>query len=184
MKFLKTISYVALAVGIVVVALGLIAPSESSVVRTTVINAPSEVVFPHVRYWAKWRTWSPWAERDPSMKFVITGKDGTMGSTYIWSGDPKMSGQGKMENIGLKENQEMVYHMRFLLPYESEAFGYFRLKDTSGRTEVTWGFQGRNGFLAKLFLLFMDMEGMLAKDFDRGLERLKAIVEKEVENGV
>ena len=179
MKFLKAISTIALVAGLLIVALGLIAPNEFSMERATVVSAPKETVFPHVRYWAKWRAWSPWAERDPSMKFVITGKDGTVGATYIWSGDPAVSGRGKMENIGLKENEEMIYHMRFLVPYESEAFGYFRVKEVPGGTQVTWGFHGRNGFPEKLFLLFMDMESMLASDFDRGLERLKRIVEKE-----
>ena len=178
MKFLRIVIYIVLAIGIVFLALGVIAPHDYHVERTAVVNSPKEAVFPHVRDWAKWRAWSPWAERDPSMKFVITGKDGTVGSTYIWTGDPKMSGQGKMENIGVKENEEMAYHLSFLVPFESEAFGYFRVKDVPGGTQVAWGFHAHYPFPQHVMLLFANMEEMLAKDFDHGLARLKQIVEK------
>jgi len=179
MKLLKVISWIALTGGVLLVVLGLIAPSDYHMERTTVIGAPRAAVFPHVRYWAKWRAWSPWAERDPAMKFVVTGKDGTVGSTYIWTGDPELSGQGKMQNTGVIENEEMAYHLHFLVPFESHADGYFRLRDVAEATEVTWGFYGRHRFPQKVILLFIDMEEMLTNDFDHGLGRLKEIVEKE-----
>ena len=69
---LRVVSYAALICGIVLVVLGLIAPSDYHIERTTVINAPKELVFPHVRYWTKWRAWSPWAERDPTPRASIS----------------------------------------------------------------------------------------------------------------
>jgi hypothetical protein len=74
----------------------------------------------------------------------------------------------------------MTYHLHFLVPFESHADGYFRLRDVSEGTVVTWGFYGRNRFPQKVMLLFVNMEEMLANDFDYGLLRLKEIVEKEL----
>jgi hypothetical protein len=76
----------------------------------------------------------------------------------------------------------MIYHLHFLVPFESHAYGTFRVRDVREGTQVTWGFFGRNPFPQKLFLLFVDMEEMLAEDFDHGLARLKEIVEKELKD--
>ncbi len=45
-------------------------------------------------------------------------------------------------------------------------------------TKVKWGFSGRMDYPMNLMLLFMNMEEMLGKDLDKGLQNLKAVLEK------
>ena len=46
------------------------------------------------------------------------------------------------------------------------------------QTKVKWGFAGKMKYPTNLMLLTMDMEGMIGKDFQDGLNNLKAVLEK------
>jgi len=179
MKFLKILGIIILILVVVLVILGLVAPKKYSVERTVLIDAPRELVFSKVKYWKNFQSWSPWAEKDPTMKITIEGIDGQKGSMYKWVGDPKETGEGEMTNTGVKENEEIAYHLHFIKPWESQSDGYVRVSGVSDGTQATWGFYGETPFPWNIFMLFMSMEKMMSKDFDRGLELLKNICEKE-----
>lgn len=179
MKFLKIVGIILLILLVIVVILGLVAPKKYSVERTVIINAPKELVFNQVKYWKNWQAWSPWAENDPTMQVTTEGTDGQQGSMYKWAGDPKSTGVGEMTNTGVKENEEITYHLYFIKPWESHSEGYVRLSEVGGGTQAAWGFYGETPFPWNIFMLFMSMEKMISKDFDRGLELLKNICEKE-----
>ena len=177
MKALKVIGIILLILIVLIVILGIIAPKEYRVERSVVINAPNQVVFNHIKYWRNWQTWSPWAEMDSTMKVTIEGIDGTPGSLYKWSG--VKAGSGEMTNTGIRANEEIAYQLRFIKPWESESNGYVRLADVQGNTEATWGFYGKNKFPWNIMTLFMSMDKMMDRDFNRGLTLLKEISEKE-----
>jgi hypothetical protein len=49
------------------------------------------------------------------------------------------------------------------------------LEEKDGTTDVTWVIHGKNEqFAAKLFATLMNMDKMLGKQFERGLELLEA----------
>ncbi|NIW78673.1 MAG: hypothetical protein GWN16_04075 [Calditrichae bacterium] len=179
MKVLKIFGIIVLIVVALIVIFGLIAPNKYDVERTVMIDAPKELVFEHVKYWRNWTDWSPWAENDPTMQASLRGEDGKQGSKYVWTGDPDKTGKGEMTNTGIKEYEEISYHLHFIEPWESESDGYVRVADAQGGTRVAWGFQGETPFPWNIFMLFMSMEDMVAKDFDRGLKLLKNICEEE-----
>ena len=182
MKILKIIGYVLIGLIAVIVILALIAPSEYKMERSIVIDAPKELVFMNVKYWNKWPAWSPWAEKDPTMKVTVKGTDGEIGSVYSWVGDPEITGSGEMTSTGITPNEELAYHLHFMVPYESESDGYTRLSDLpGGKTKAVWGFYGENSFPFNIVMLFMSMEDMMAPDFDRGLTLLKNISEEQAE---
>lgn len=181
MKILKVIGIIILVVIVLIIVVGLIAPKNYSVERTVVINAPKDLVFDHIKYWRNWLAWSPWAERDSAMVVTYEGKDGEPGSVYKWEGNPKITGKGEMSNFSVKESEEVVYHMHFIQPWESQSDGYFRVSDNPEGTKVAWGFYGKNSFPWNIMMLFMSMDKMMGKDFDHGLELLKGICEKEAE---
>lgn len=178
-KALKIIGIVILILVVIFVVLGLVAPKEYKVERTVLINAPKEVVFAHVQYWKNWMAWSPWAEMDSAMTSTYEGTDGETGAVYKWVGDPKKTGKGEMINTGVKSNEEIAYHLKFIEPWASESEGYMRVSDAEGGTQAAWGMYGKNPFPWNVFGLFMNMEKMIAPDFDKGLNNLKGICEKE-----
>jgi hypothetical protein len=46
------------------------------------------------------------------------------------------------------------------------------------KTDVKWTMQGKNNFMGRAMCLFMDMDAMIGKDFEKGLANLKAVAEK------
>ncbi|MDQ3621834.1 MAG: hypothetical protein M3463_04995 [Verrucomicrobiota bacterium] len=62
---------IALAVIVVVLVIVVaLQPSESRVVLSATISAPSSVVFAQVNDLHKWDAWSPWEKLDPGLKRV------------------------------------------------------------------------------------------------------------------
>jgi effector-binding domain-containing protein len=164
---------------VIIVIIGLVAPKSYKVERSTSIDAPKELVFHHVKYWRNWSAWSPWAEQDPAMQITVEGVDGQEGSSYNWQGDPDLTGKGKMTNTGIKESEEILYHLHFIEPWESESDGYVRLSQEGEGTRVAWGFYGETPIPWNIFMLFANMDKMIGGDFEKGLSLLKEIVENE-----
>ena len=50
--------------------------------------------------------------------------------------------------------------------------------DEGDSTELTWAISGRSPFMAKVMGLFINMDKLVGKDFERGLENLRSVVEK------
>lgn len=180
MKIMKIIGLIILVLLIIIAFLGLVSPGEYEVERSITIHSPRELVFDHVKYWRNWQDWSPWAKLDSAMQVTIEGIDGQEGSLYKWSGEK--TGKGEMINTGIKENAEIDYHLHFLEPMDSESEGYVRLVDKDGgssATKVAWGMYGKESFPWNVFMLVMNMDKMVGKDFERGLELLKELSDKE-----
>jgi len=180
MKVLKILGIIVVVILLLVFVLSMLAPDNYEVERRVVIDSPKELVFGHVKYWRNWFAWSPWKERDPGMVVTVGGTDGEVGSTYNWEGDPEITGSGKMTNTGIKENEEILFHLKFIVPWESESDGWVRVADEgTDQSRVTWGFAGDLTFPMNIMTLFMSMESMIAPDFERGLTLLKAKAEEE-----
>jgi len=47
------------------------------------------------------------------------------------------------------------------------------------RKIATWGFVGKSAFPMNVFMLFMNMDKAIGKDFEYGLKKLKRILENE-----
>ncbi len=179
MRTFKIIGILVLILIVIILILGLIAPRKYYVERSVTINAPVELVFNHIKYWRQWQAWSPWATKDSTIRVTIEGVDGEEGSVYKWKGNPKTTGSGEMINTGLTNMEELNYKIKFKEPWESEAEGYIRVVKQDAATKVTWAFFGDSRFPENVFLLFMNMDKAVGKDFEEGLMLLKNITERE-----
>jgi effector-binding domain-containing protein len=160
-----------LVVGYLVICL--VAPSETKVEKSIVINAPKEVVWDQMVHFGKWENWSPWTEMDTAMVVTLGGEDGTKGSTYHWVGEK--SGEGHITNTGV-EGGKMTYHMDFIKPFKSQSEGFVMVEDAeNGQTKATWSYTGQNSFMWRGMMMMM--KGSMAKSFDQGLEKLKTYAE-------
>jgi hypothetical protein len=153
---------------IVVIALQ---PSEFRIERSRKIEAPGWVVFNHVNNLQRWSRWSPWEKLDPNMEKKHSGPEAGVGAIYEWSGNDQV-GTGRMtieesvvpEKVGIK--------LEFLEPFEATNQTTFTFLPEGQGVKVTWAMEGHNGFFAKAFSLFNDMDAMVGKDFETGLAEL------------
>jgi hypothetical protein len=181
MKLLRILGAVIAVVFAVIIVLGLIAPGDFFVQRSTEINAPKQLVFEQMVKFRNWQNWSPWNEKDAGMKMIYSGIDGTVGSGYTWEGDPETIGSGEITNLSVKEDEEITYHMHFKTPLENEANGFLRVTEENDVTTATWGFSGEINFPWNILLLGGGMNAMMDADFNRGLQLLKDYVEADAE---
>ncbi len=183
MKALKITGLAVLALLVLVLVLGLIAPKSFSLERSITINASKQAIFPYVQYLEKQDSWSPWREMDPDMKTSLTGTDGTVGAVSAWEGE--MAGKGSQTLTLIQPFDRVETKVNFITPFESSADAFFELKDAgSGATQVLWGFRSPMPFPFNIMGLFMDMEKSVGADYEKGLSKLKAMVENAVQEPV
>jgi hypothetical protein len=173
---LKILGAIVLGIITIVSVVGLFAPHKVVVAESVTINASAENVFEKINLWAYFKDWSPWNELDPNMKISYEGTDGTVGSVYKWEGNDEV-GTGNMTKTLVQPNSRIEYDLHFMKPWESKNKGYMTVEPEGTAQKVTWGFTADAPFPQNVMMFFM--KGYIADDFKKGLNKLKAVAEKE-----
>lgn len=151
-------------------------PSTFHVERSITIHAPPNVAFAHVNDFHAWRAWSPWERLDPNMQRKHAGAASGAGAEYAWQGNVEV-GEGRMTIEKSQAPSLISIKLEFIKPFEATNTATFAFNPAAEGTKVTWGMDGQLNFFAKAAHLFMDIDGMVGKDFERGLSALKAVTE-------
>ena len=151
-------------------------PSQFRIVRSATMNAPAEVVFAQVNDFHAWRAWSPWEEKDPALKRTYEGPPAGKGTVYSWAGN-KDVGEGRMTITESRPGELVRIKLEFLKPFAATNTAEFTFVPQGEQTAVTWAMEGHNGFMAKAFCMFMDMDKLIGGDFEKGLAGMKRVVE-------
>ena len=176
-NIMMTFLYIVLALIVLIIFLGLIAPKEFEVSRSIEMNKPLHDVFHYLKYTKNQDYWSPWKKKDPNMEQTFEGTDGEVGFISKWNGN-KDVGSGEQEIKAIVHNDKIETELRFLKPWKSESDGYLKVEELSTDvTKVIWGFVGKNKFPFSIFMLFMNMDKAVGKDFEEGLDSLKEVLE-------
>ncbi len=172
----KVIGFV-IAILSIVIALGFVLPDKVNMERSVVVSAPQEEVFALVADLNQADRWSPWVDHDPDMKAVVTG-DG-VGQKQSWTS--KKLGNGSQEIVALDPIGRVNYALDF--GDRGVATAAMTLEPVAGGTKVVWSFETnmREGVplwmrpISTYMGFFMD--GMLGKDYENGLAKLKTVAE-------
>jgi hypothetical protein len=167
-------------IAILIIALLLFAsnrPSTFSLVRSADLRASPERVFLEINDFKNWAHWSPWDAMDPNMQRNYTGPASGKGAKYAWIGNKKV-GEGNMEITRSVPSTSMQLDLHFLKPFKANNVTEFKLTPISGGTNINWEMRGPLNLMMKVMHMFMDMDGMVGKDFEKGLANLKATVER------
>jgi hypothetical protein len=176
MKVLKVLGIILLVIVIVVAVLAFVAPTEMETERSVKIDAPKELIYEHLVYFEATNKWSPWMELDSNMQTNIEGEDGKVGTVFSWEGN-KDAGKGKQE-LTLIDTNRIEHSITFIEPFESTAKTYFELEKEADGVEVSWGFESEMVRPFNVLGLFMSMEDAIGDDYEKGLNKLKEMVEK------
>jgi len=172
--------------GVVVFLLGFVAlslllaslqPDSFEVKRSIQLRAPSDKVYPLLVDFQKFGSWSPWEKLDPAMQRTFQGPASGPGAVYAWKGNDQV-GEGRMEITAAVPNQSVTIKLDFLTPFESHNTTVYTLQSEGPVTTMTWTMRGPSPFVTKVMTLFISMDSMVGPDFERGLNNLKAVVEK------
>lgn len=150
-------------------------PDNFRIERSLVMHATPERIYPLISDLHQWQHWSPWEKLDPKLQRSYEGSG--QGASYAWSGNDKV-GSGSMTITALQPGQRIVLALHFIQPFEASNQAEFTLTPEAGGTRVSWAMTGPNPYLAKVMQIFFDMDAMVGKDFESGLDNLRRITEQ------
>jgi hypothetical protein len=160
-----------------ILAMAFLRPNEFSLVRSADIHASPDKIFAQLNDFKNWAGWSPWEGMDPNMQRNYSGPTSGKGAKYAWVGNKKV-GEGNMEITRSSPNTSIELDLNFLKPFEASNVTEFTLVPKGDTTKLIWEMRGPTPFMMKIMHLFMSMDRMVGKDFEKGLANLKSIVEK------
>lgn len=151
-------------------------PGEFRVERRLRIAAPADQLWPLVGELRGFNRWNPYERKDPLIKGSYSGIAAGVGSRYAWESDKV--GTGSLEVTGQQPGRAVQMKLDFVKPFEAHNLAEFSLQPmTDGATEVIWRMHGPANFMHKLMGLFMDMDKMVGRDFEDGLQNLRQLAE-------
>jgi hypothetical protein len=172
---LKKILGTLIVVVVVLVGVAYMLPRYVHVERSVVVDRPAGVVFQILNSFKHFQEWSPWVDYDPSAQVSYSGPESGVGAKMAWSGNDKV-GKGSQLITASEPGARVATDLDF--GGMGSAKSAFVLKGDGGGTRVTWllDLDMGNGPIGRYMGLFMD--GMIGKDYEKGLTRLKALAEK------
>ena len=166
-----------LAVELVVVTFASARPNDFSVKRSAEIKAAPDKIFALINDFRQWPKWSPWEGLDPNLKRTLSGAESGRGSVYEWEGDRRV-GAGRMEILDSVPPSRIDIKLSFLKPFKAENRTVFTITPVGGASQVLWEMTGASNLMFKIMGMFMSMDKMVGRDFEKGLAAMKAESER------
>lgn len=174
---LKQISIVASILFVGVLVYAATKPDTFQVQRAINIKASPEKVFPLIDDFRHQASWSPWEQKDRTMKKTLSGAASGKGAVYAWDGNSEV-GIGRIEITDSTPTSKVTMKLDMFKPFEGHNIVEFTLDGAGDSTRVTWTMHGPQPYIAKLMSVFIDCDKMVGKDFEAGLASLQAIAER------
>ncbi len=175
---MKKLLYLFIALGALYFILALFGPSEIKVERHVYLEQSKPTLKSKLLDFTYFHNnWSPWTEKDTTMSAQYQGNQGQIGYTYNWSGN-KDVGSGRIIITGISED---TIYQKLSYDNKGDVKSYFILRDSAQGCVVSWGMVFPIPFLGRTPMMFVDIDKRIGKDYERGLERLKATLLKEQE---
>lgn len=179
MNIFVIIAIVIAVISVFVVLYGYTKPRHAYMKREIEIDASASTVFEYANNLQKFvENWSPWTEKDPGMETSYNDVSEGVGATYEWKGHPKKVGSGLMKIEESEQNTKVKSLLKFI--GRGDAFVTLSIEEINeNQVKVTWDYtsDAGNNPVGRLFGSMMDK--FLGSDFQLGLNKLKAISEKQ-----
>ena len=172
MKVLKGVLYFILIMVVATLLAALFAPSKMAVSRKVTIDKESEVVYRYLVDIRKWQDWDPWFAIDSIQTRNYNGSVRSSDYGFSWKSNNPDLKSGRVQVIGLKVNQEIVFDMDLnITNQKSVGHGLFTLKEQGSQTVLTWSMISEMDYPYRLLNYFMKQP--LGLKLELGLQNLK-----------
>jgi hypothetical protein len=108
---------------------------------------------------------------DPDLQRTYSGENQGVGAVYSWKGNKRV-GEGRMEITEINHGHIVRLKLDFIKPMKANNMTDFTLSREGDGTRLTWTMYGPAGFMSKLFQTFMNIDRMVGRDFEKGLESM------------
>lgn len=155
-------------------------PDTFRIERSIRIAAPMVQVAEQIDDFHEWAKWSPWEHIDPTMTRKFSGAATGVGAVYEWDSQGK-AGAGRMEITDMRAGAEsalIAIRLEFRKPWKATNTAEFLMTPTEHGTDLSWAMFGPSPFTSKVMGVFINLDRMVGKDFEAGLEALKRNAEQ------
>jgi hypothetical protein len=176
MHLVKKIALVLAIILLVIAAVGYIFfPSHIHVERKAMINQKQSIVYNYVSNLKNYTKWSPWYQRDSTAKYTYVGPQSGVGATFNWESHNKDVGKGSLKIVEAIPDSLIRQDLHFM--DQGSAKSSFTFTSEGNSTAVTWDFDVEAGANPLFRIMGGFMDGMIGKDFEKGLANLKVKAE-------
>ena len=175
MRLLRSLLLVLVGLAVVLVGGAYLLPSKVNVVREITIAAPPDIVFALVNSTQATTQWSPWIGRDPAIKLTFTGPETGVGNKMEWASENPQIGSGSQEITDVVPNERVTSALDF--GDMGQATAAILLAADGAGTKVTWTLDTDMGMNPITRWMGLAMDGMVGKDYEAGLAKLKSLAE-------
>lgn len=174
MRFLKGVLTVVAILVVALVVTAFFLPKTAHVERSATIDRPRSEVFGVLNNIHRFNAWSPWFDLDPAAKYTYSGPQAGVGAKVAWVGS-KDVGSGSQEIVASQPNEALKLQLDF--GDMGRPVAEFHLVPAGQGTKVTWTLdQSFEGSLVGRYVGLM-LDSMVGKDYEKGLAKLKTLVE-------
>lgn len=177
LMILRVLIFVASSIALVLIFAST-KPKTFRIERSIIIDSPPDRVFALIDNLGNWPRWAPQDREDPSMKRTYSGPANGKGAVSNWTGSGS-SGRGGMLITESAPPRKVCVQVDWVKPFVARNVNEFVLEGTGTSTKVTWTMHGPNLYLMRIMGVFVNMDRMMGKHFERGLDNLKTLAEKD-----
>lgn len=171
---LKRILVILVAIVALLAVVGVLLPRNIRVQRSVDVARPASLVYATINSFQLFPQWSPWQDLDPNMHQTTEGPREGVGAKLVWSGNDKV-GSGTQVITATTADRSVASDIDF--GKMGVAKSNMVLASGGASTRVTWTLDMDMGANPVGHYFGLMMDGMIGKDFARGLGRLKTLVE-------
>lgn len=164
------------ALVVILAGVALALPSQVTVARSVVINAPESVVFSYLNNLKRFNSWSPWASRDPQLQATIAGPEQGKGTKIEWTSTQRSVGQGSMEITESDPNRRIELTVNF---NGLDGTSYYEVSPSGSGSKVIWGFAYDSGASPIKRWKGLMLDRYVGAEYREGLAKLKELIESE-----
>jgi hypothetical protein len=176
--FLGLLLVIALVTGALYGVGRFLLPNALDVTRTTSVERPRAAVFAMINDLRIAKEWSPYYARDPDADYAFSGDPGA-GQTMRWVSDVREVGRGRMSIVDSTENQQVQSILE--MGDRATLNSVIDLRPGQGVTSVVWTVTAECGdgwINVPCRYMNLIMRGMIERELDSGLGRLKTLTEQ------
>lgn len=175
MKLIKWLLAVVLVLATVLVLGGYLVSPKFKVSRSVVIAAPPDKVYALIAEPRRWKEWTVWNRRDPTMAIQYIGPPSGIGAGWSWQS--KTEGDGRMTFTAAEPGQRVAYEL-FFPDFGTTSTGELRVAAEGGSSRVTWSIDGDMGANPLMRWFALGADKFIGQDFAAGLAGLQTLAEK------
>lgn len=153
-------------------------PNTLEVTQTVSIERPRAAVYAMINDLRIAKEWSPYYARDPDADYAFSGDPGA-GQTMRWVSNVREVGRGRMSIVSSVENEEVQSILE--MGERATLNSVIALRPGQGTTTVEWTVTAecaQGGINVPCRYMNLIMRGMVEKELNSGLARLKTLTEQ------